>query len=361
MANNNVKSNVVNIGLQPDLIISLDKYVRDKLTIPISVFKASSTKSAIESALVYLNQKQEGVVEIPATDTQSWVRIVATKNSVGETVINFVTTKHRSPTTESRPYTDDPWQVGDIILNNDITSTKCLGWGCITSGTPGTWEQFGHLKRWYSQIEQVDSLPDPSELQANRQVVYLDPESNDPDIYYCALVPSTNQWTWLKMTIFEEDIAAKIRELYDAELKSYVTTAVEQEISDYFQENPIDASAAVKAYFEQNPINVQNEVETYLGSNPITNTVNMTLTAAGWSGSAAPYQQLLTNDAFNLASDGIANLSSLCSDAQYNAAANARMIISAQSGNSITISAYGTKPTVDIPITIILINSRNNS
>ena len=82
-----MKSNAVNVGLQPDLVISLDKYVRDKLTIPISVFKASSTKSAIESALVYLNQKQEGVVEIPATDTESWVKIVASRTSLGDSRI----------------------------------------------------------------------------------------------------------------------------------------------------------------------------------------------------------------------------------------------------------------------------------
>ena len=396
MANNNVKSNVVNIGLQPDLIISLDKYVRDNLTIPISVFKASSINSAIEFALAYLNQKQEGVVEIPATDTQSWVKIVASRNSLGEVHINFITTMHRYPTVETRPYTGDPWEAGDIVLSNDILATKCIGWACLYPGTPGAWEQFGHTKRWYSQLEPVSSLPDPSELQANRLVIHQLKDEMPYNIYYCTKLNENSDWRWVNLRIFDAELPGCIHEylqnnpLIKEEVDQYfkdnpVRTTVDEYFKDnpvrgtvdkyfednpikadeivhqYLVDNPIDADEAVNAYFEQNPINVQNEIETYLGSNPITTTIDMTLNAVSWSGSAAPYQQLLTNDAFASASDGIANLSSLCSDAQYTAAANARMIISAQNGNSITISAYGTKPTVDIPITIILINSRNNS
>lgn len=127
MANSNAKSNVIDVGIEYDLSISLDKYIKDNLTIPISLFQSSSIESAIETAIKYLKSKKEGVVEIPATSHQSWVKIVATKNSVGATVINFVTTKHRYPTIENRPYTNEPWQAGDVILSNDIKSTKCLG------------------------------------------------------------------------------------------------------------------------------------------------------------------------------------------------------------------------------------------
>lgn len=220
MASSNAKSNVIDVGIEYDLSISLDKYIKDNLTIPISLFQSSSIESAIETAIKYLKSKKEGVVEIPATSNQSWVKIVATKNSVGATVINFVTTKHRYPTIENRPYTNEPWQAGDVILSNDIKSTKCLGWGCTTSGTPGTWEQFGHFKRWYSQIERVDSLPDPSELQANRQVIYAENDSVNPSIYYCTQLPTTNKWVWFKIDTFDSDTVTKINELYASGIMS---------------------------------------------------------------------------------------------------------------------------------------------
>lgn len=412
MANSNAKSNVIDVGIEYDLSISLDKYIKDNLTIPISLFQSSSIESAIETAIKYLKSKKEGLVEIPATSTQSWVKIVATKNSVGTTVINFITTKHRHPTIENRPYTNEPWQAGDVILSNDIKSTKCLGWGCTTSGTPGTWEQFGHFKRWYSQIERVDSLPDPSELQANRQVIYVDPDSSDPDIYYCALVPATNKWTWLKMTIFEEDIDAKITELYENELPkvpevarnatdTYLPTAVPIEVDKYLPgatKKAIDAYLpgatkteidkylpgatktqvdsylpnAVKAQVDKYLPNaviaevdkylatqIKTEVENYLKNSPITNTVELSLASANWVGSTAPYTLNLTNAAFAKASDGIASLSSSCTEEQYKAAAKAGMRITSQNGNTITITASGVKPAVDIPISIILINKRS--
>lgn len=364
MANSNAKSNVIDVGIEFDLSISLDKYIKDNMTIPISLFQSSSIESAIETAIKYLKNKKEGVVEIPATSTQSWVKIVATKNSVGDTVINFVTTKHRYPTIESRPYTNEPWQAGDVILSNDIKNTKCLGWGCTTSGTPGTWEQFGHFKRWYSQIERVDSLPDPSELQANRQVIYVDPDSSDPDIYYCALVPSTNKWTWLKMTIFEEDIDAKITELYNNKL-TQVPTVVKKATDDYV---PIAAKAwmdshlpdAVKAEVDSYlATQLRIEVEAYLKTYPITTTIELSLSSADWVGSTAPYTLELTNEAFAKASDGIASLSSSCTEEQYKAAAKAGMRITSQSGSTVTITASGVKPVIDIPISIILINKRS--
>lgn len=317
-----VLSNVVKLGLNPELRVLLDDYIKDSLTIPIILFKTTTTEDAILLAVEYLKEKMEGVVEIPATDTEPWVKIVASRTSLGDPRINFITTKHRYPTVENRPYTDEPWEVGDIVLNNDISDTKCLGWGCMVGGSPGTWEQFGHFKRWYSQLEQVDSLPDPSELQANRQVIYVDPESVEPDVYYCAMVPSTGEWTWVKMTIFADDVAAVVQD-----------------------------------YFDKNPIGVN--VEAYLVENPLTSSIEVVLEAANWTGTSAPYSMTLTNSEFLNAIDGIMSLSQSCTSEQILSATNARICITSQDGDTITLSAYGIKPTVDIPVTILIINNRS--
>lgn len=37
------------------------------------------------------------------------------------------------------------WRKGDRFFNNFATTTTCLGWVCVESGTPGTWKEFGAI------------------------------------------------------------------------------------------------------------------------------------------------------------------------------------------------------------------------
>ena len=37
------------------------------------------------------------------------------------------------------------WNKGDIIWNSSPTRTSYVGWVCVMSGTPGTWEPFGYI------------------------------------------------------------------------------------------------------------------------------------------------------------------------------------------------------------------------
>ena len=166
------------------------------------------------------------------------------------------------------------------------------------------------------------------------------------------------------MTIFEEDIDAKITELYENKL-TQVPTVVKKATDDYV---PIAAKAwmdshlpdAVKAEVDSYlATQIQTEVENYLKESPMTTTVELSLASANWIGSIAPYTLNLTNAAFAKASDGIASLSSSCTEEQYKAAAKAGMRITSQNGSTITITASGVKPAVNIPISIILINKRS--
>lgn len=82
--------------------------------------------------------------------------------------------------------------------------------------------------------------------------------------------------------------------------------------------------------------------------------ITATLIASNWSGSG-PYTYNLTTSGVTTSSNGQIGLSPSATDAQYEAAALANIRITAQSANSITLTATGTKPTVNLPVVIVLV------
>jgi hypothetical protein len=78
-----------------------------------------------------------------------------------------------------------------------------------------------------------------------------------------------------------------------------------------------------------------------------------TLTAAGWTGFAAPYTQMVSISGLPAGAKGTIGLADTATAAQREAARNAMLFLSAQAAGSITITADGEKPTVNIPIVIL--------
>lgn len=81
----------------------------------------------------------------------------------------------------------------------------------------------------------------------------------------------------------------------------------------------------------------------------------VTLLAAAWSGSAAPYTQSVTATGVTSASHGITEVADSASDAQWQAAVDAEIRNSGQTSNTITFKAYGDKPTINIPVSVLIL------
>lgn len=79
-----------------------------------------------------------------------------------------------------------------------------------------------------------------------------------------------------------------------------------------------------------------------------------TLSASAWS-SSAPYSQVLTIQGITANTNGVIGLADTATKTQYEIASVANLRKIAQSTNTVTIMAYGEKPTIDIPIEIIVL------
>ena len=97
-------------------------------------------------------------------------------------------------------------------------------------------------------------------------------------------------------------------------------------------------------------VNSSTYNETYIKQN-LPREFMFSLTASKWS-SSAPYSQVVTVTGITINSTGVIGVSQAATQAQWQAANYAQLRITAQGPNTVTITAYGVKPTVDIPCVI---------
>ncbi len=100
---------------------------------------------------------------------------------------------------------------------------------------------------------------------------------------------------------------------------------------------------------------VTDLVQTQLNSRATKSTIqNVSLTSSSWSGSSAPYTYVIT--VTGVTASNVIELvpqNNLTTE-QAAAMVNAQILTGTQSTNSLTLKAYGSKPSLDLPITLII-------
>lgn len=82
--------------------------------------------------------------------------------------------------------------------------------------------------------------------------------------------------------------------------------------------------------------------------------LSLTLASGSWS-SATPPTQTITATGVTASSNIVVGIAPGITGAQYDAAAAAKLVCTAQGANSITVTAYGTEPTENIPISVVIL------
>ena len=94
---------------------------------------------------------------------------------------------------------------------------------------------------------------------------------------------------------------------------------------------------------------------TSLSQNKANNSVSLSLTAvAGSWSSATPPTQTISATGVTESNNIIVGLGSGITAAQYEAACDAKIVCTAQGAGTITLTAYGDKPTENIPISVLI-------
>ena len=101
-----------------------------------------------------------------------------------------------------------------------------------------------------------------------------------------------------------------------------------------------DAAASVREYFD------------LFAKKSITRQV--TATAAGWSSATQPTQTIPVS---GVLSDNniIVGLPETITSTQYDIACDGKLVCTAQATNSITMTCYGYKPSIDIPLSVVIL------
>lgn len=243
---------------------SFQDIIEQYQSIPITAFdSANGLVAAVHRAIEFLRNQKCGSVYINESGGFKEVILNSRLNKDGFNVINFSTYNYRYPiNNESRPYTKDDWQLGDIILNTDINANRVAGWICIEAGTPGNWKGFGYLRDWYTEVERVDRLPEASEVQEGRQVICSD-SKGVMRVWCCMYGPKVNDdgtvgedrdYQWVSQVLFDYEIEGRLPE---------VVNELWEDLMHQLDVNLLERITPVLTlYFEKNPV-VVFEVSAY--------------------------------------------------------------------------------------------------
>lgn len=102
------------------------------------------------------------------------------------------------------------------------------------------------------------------------------------------------------------------------------------------------------------PASIGAASKEYVDSVAIGTTLSATLASASWTGTAAPYTYTISNSAITATSTQELSPATDITADQLSALQAANIIDGGQAAGSMTLKAFGEKPSVDIPVRIIV-------
>lgn len=84
--------------------------------------------------------------------------------------------------------------------------------------------------------------------------------------------------------------------------------------------------------------------------------VTVSVATSAWNGSAAPYTASVTVQGVTANNNIVVGVDASATAAQYAAFVDGQVICSGQGANSITLKAFGDKPTVAIPVAVLILS-----
>ncbi len=83
--------------------------------------------------------------------------------------------------------------------------------------------------------------------------------------------------------------------------------------------------------------------------------VTVTVASGSWNGSSAPYTNSVSVSGVTASNHILVSVGSSVTAAQYSAFADAQIVCTSQGDGSIVLSAFGDKPTIDLPVNVVIL------
>lgn len=91
------------------------------------------------------------------------------------------------------------------------------------------------------------------------------------------------------------------------------------------------------------------------GKDAVTSAIALTIASTAWTGSAAPFTATVTCNGVTASNHIIVGAGGALTSEQQVAMAAAMIVCTGQGANTITLSAFGTVPTIDLPVNVMIV------
>lgn len=211
---------MINVRTTSGSDIALDDIFTNSDSISYNLLygNTDATVSIMADIVTYLKARGGGRVTINENITKKIHRLVVDmhKDKNGNYKTTYLYSNYRNPIgTETRPYSGELWQAGDIIYNIDVDGSddKCLLWYCKKSATIGNAGEWSPLTAWKVSVEELETIV-KNHVDSNlSQLVLEDLQANGA-------------------TYVSDEVTRQINNILPAKVTAEVTSQVQTKVED---------------------------------------------------------------------------------------------------------------------------------